>query len=287
MSGWSDAAFAASGALQYLINKQSTERIAEFDSESIYSYSLTRPLTALRGGQRITQWPKLTWEALPVPGGAHDLVLLVGPEPDLRWQGCLDAILDFAQKLGIVEVICLGAFLAAVHYAQPPVMLGISPDATLEQRLREMGLSDTNYEGATGLVAALVTEAAARGLPAASIWVAAPNYLGNLINPKLSSAMLAVVERLLGQDLGRGDLDRAAQNVKRRIDDILRSRPDLANYLQSLAGQQAGGRQFTPGAQEERSEPGELPSAEEVLKDLEEHLRRLRDRPPDQSDGTE
>src|ERR1041385_6441173 len=82
VSGWSDAGSGASGALGYLLQKWSARRFAEFDSDAIYSYTVTRPATTRMGGRRRLHWPELVWFALPIPHGDRDLVLLVGPEPD-------------------------------------------------------------------------------------------------------------------------------------------------------------------------------------------------------------
>jgi hypothetical protein len=54
VSGWSDAGSAASGALAYLLGKWSTRRFAEFDSDVIYNYTVTRPATIRAGGP---SWP--------------------------------------------------------------------------------------------------------------------------------------------------------------------------------------------------------------------------------------
>ena len=66
--GWADAASAATGALRYLLLKRPGQRIAEFDPDAIYSYTVTRPVTTLepRAGRRL-QWPELSLTALFVP----------------------------------------------------------------------------------------------------------------------------------------------------------------------------------------------------------------------------
>lgn len=273
-AGWADAASAASSALRYLLLKRDGQRIAEFDPDTLYTYTMTRPVTVLDGmGGRRLQWPQLPWTALEVPEAPHDLVVLVGPEPDLRWRQCVQAIGSFASQLGVSRVLTFGGFLAQVHYAGPPTVLGVSADPQMRTVLHQLGIQESNYQGPTGFVTAVLREVADRGMPAASLWVAAPSYLSSTTNPKLAAALLRAAERLLGQDLWVQELETAGRDMERRIEDALRARPDLTSFLQRLSGELE--LPPTTGPQPEEQE-AELPSAEEVLRDLEEHLRRLK-----------
>ena len=272
--GWADAATAATGALRYLLLKREGRRIAEFDPDLLYAYTATRPVTVQEGGGiRRLRWPELVWTVIEVPEADHDLVILVGSEPDLRWRECVEAIGSFASRLGVTTVLTFGGFLAQVHFAGPPPMMGISADAPFRAVMRELGIEESNYQGPTGFVTAILQEAAGRGIPAASLWTAAPNYLSNTSNPKLAAALLRAAERLLQQDLWLAELEAAGRDMERRIEDALRARPDLASFLRGLSGETESPEPSTMGNEETDAE---LPSAEEVLRDLEEHLRRLK-----------
>ncbi|MHB1162136.1 MAG: PAC2 family protein, partial [Chloroflexota bacterium] len=236
--GWADAASAASGALRYLLLKRDGYRIAEFDPDAIYCYTTTRPVNLLHAaGRRTLQWPELALTAIEVPEAAHDLVVLVGPEPDLRWRECVSAIGSFASRLGVSHVITFGGFLAQVHYAGPTSLVGSSSDPQLKAKLLELGIEESSYQGPTGFVTAVLRDAADRGVPAASIWVAAPSYLSNTSNPKLAAELLRVAQQLLGQDLWLQELEAAGHDMDRRIEDALRARPDLADFLGRLSGE--------------------------------------------------
>lgn len=107
-SGWADAGLASSQALRYILQKRENERIAEFQPDAIYVYTTTRPSAVFTSpGQRVLRYPSLSWYAVPVPEAPRDLVILVGPEPDLRWQDCLEMSGVFMEQLGISQVITL------------------------------------------------------------------------------------------------------------------------------------------------------------------------------------
>jgi PAC2 family protein len=275
VSGWSDAGSAASGALSYLLGKWSTRRFAEFDSDAIYNYTVTRPATVRPGGgRRRLHWPELVWHALPVPHAQRDLVLLLGPEPDLRWREVRRAALGLIERLQASMVITLGAFYAQVLHTGSVPMFARSYDAGLALTLDELRLSDTDYQGPTGLVTALADAVEARGIPVAGLWAAAPMYLQGTPNPKLSAALLSATERLVGAELGVAELETAGRDLERRIDQALRDRPDFEKLVQGLAGQVEPEPATAPP--EQLPTTGELPAPEDLVRDLEGYLKDLR-----------
>ena len=134
-------------------------------------------------------------------------MLVLGPEPDLRWRTCSNALIDLAQHLCSETVIGLGAYLAPTSHAGPVVLTGRGTSPDLRRSLSALGLHDGKYEGPTGFLTVLQEAAVQRGLAAASVWASSPVYLRDLSNPKLSAALLGVVERVLKVELGLTELE--------------------------------------------------------------------------------
>jgi len=267
LAGWPDAGRAASGALEYLIMKWAPRRFAELESGRIYVQTANRPRAKTgRSGQRRLIWPSFAFYALPVPQAPRDLVLLLGPEPDLRWRTVGGAILDLAERLGSEVVVSLGAYLAPVSHGGPVVLTGRGTRPELRRALTGLGLRDGKYEGPTGFLTVLQEVTSQRGLASASIWAASPIYLRDLPNPKLSAALLSIVEKVLRVDLGLTELEVAGRDLERRIDEELSARPDLERFVRRLA---------SDGDDEIDLE--DLPEAEDLLDDLETYLQRLRE----------
>ena len=280
VSGWSDAGSAASGALGYLTGKWSTRRFAEFDPDAIYNYTVTRPATVRPGGRRRLHWPELAWYAVPMPHAQRDLVILLGPEPDLRWRELRRAAMELMSRLEASMLLTLGAFYAQVPHTGPVPLFGRSADPELLAKLERLDVSDTDYQGPTGLVTALADAAEARGLAAAGLWAAAPIYLQGTTNPKLSAGLLTAAEQLSGVTLGVSELEAAGRDLERRIDEAIRGRPDFKKLVQGLGGR----LELEPEAEPAAPPPdpdllpptGPLPDPKEVLQELEEFLQGLR-----------
>jgi hypothetical protein len=280
-SGWPDASLAATGALKYLRAKYEATRLAELDPEVVFCYSITRPVTSmLDRGRRSFRYPELVVYGVPLPFAERDVVLVTGPEPDLLWRASCSAIAEYAQQIGVQNVVTFGAFYAQVpHNLRPPVF-GRSADDSERERLAALGIQDTAYEGPTGFPTALADATQQRGIPSTGLWAAGPIYLQGGTNPKVALRLLRVVERMHGVELGLGELRGASVDLDRRIDEALHARPDLERFVRRMAG--VPEPESEAGETGEVEAPGELPSPEEFLQSLEDYLRESRPKEPDE-----
>src|SRR5437763_7386815 len=109
-TGWADAASGASGALSYVLLKRPGDELASFDPEAIYNYTVTRPVVRMgRSGPRELKWPALTFTGVALPDAEHDLLVLLGPEPDLRWRADTREAAAPAGQLRVRRVVGLGS----------------------------------------------------------------------------------------------------------------------------------------------------------------------------------
>ena len=66
---------------------------------------------------RFIEWPTVELWSASTPGG--DVILLLGPEPALRWRLFTEQVVGVATELGVSMVITLGALLADVLHTRP------------------------------------------------------------------------------------------------------------------------------------------------------------------------
>jgi proteasome assembly chaperone (PAC2) family protein len=179
---------------------------------------------------------------------------------------------DLAERMGVTKVLTLGAYLAPVAHGGEVKLSGRASRAELRRALAGLGLRDSTYEGPTGFPTVLLEAAAKRGLVAGSIWAASPVYLRSMQNPKLSAALLGIVEKLLDVDLGLTELEISGRDLEHRVDEELAARPDLEAFVRRLAGADEG------------DDLSDVPDVEEMLDDLEQYLGRLVDGDEDEDD---
>ncbi|HZU06023.1 MAG TPA: PAC2 family protein [Chloroflexota bacterium] len=289
-AGWGDGAMAGTNALQYLLSKHQAQRLGGFDPDEIYVYTTTRPVTLRReNGERELVWPSLELYACPLPAGKQDALLLLGPEPNLRWRGCARAILDAAIRCKARVVIVLGSYWDRVTHLGRPLLTARAADHITRDALIALRLPESGYQGPTGFTSALLEACAQRGLPAAGISARAPHYAQGIAHPKLALALLETVQRLLGLRFDLAELEGASREYERLLTQRLQQEPRLWRYVQQLAAEQGqagevddlarGPWQKIVAASPTTEQPApaaesDLPSGQELVEAVEEFLRR-------------
>ncbi|MBV9577759.1 MAG: PAC2 family protein [Chloroflexi bacterium] len=288
--GWIDGSWAATNALRYLVDQLAAPRIAELDPETFYNFTDTRPRVVVRGpGDRSVRWRPGRWHAAHMDEAVeHDLVLFIGPEPNLRWQTFTRVMLDVFQQVGVEALMTLGTVLAPTHHRASVPLRGWATTEAWRLALRGRGIRRNAYEGPTGIATILSVGARERGLAAISVTASTPNYLGNSANPRTSLELLRAVGDVYGVRLPLADLERGVRSYNEQVDQLLANQPELRAEIDKLA-QAAEEEPEPPNLEPPPSETaggGELPRGADVVRELEDFLKQLRqgqDDPPTDS----
>ena len=162
-------------------------------------------------------------------------------------------------------------------------MTGWSNDEHLTEQLAGRNMTFTNYEGPTGFVTVLLSEAQKRGLPSLAIYGFAPNYIQGVPNPRVSHALLQAFSEMSGVPLELRELDRAGRALSRQVDRLLQDQPQLREQVErmlNLMNEEEASRTDDDEPEPSTGAPGgtsvELPSPQAVVNELEEFLRQLR-----------
>jgi predicted ATP-grasp superfamily ATP-dependent carboligase len=267
--GWGDAGSGATSAIAYLLEDVEPEPCAWLDPEACFDFTVQRPLTTRTPGGRWTlTYPRIQFYGVFRPNHERDLVLLTGPEPHFNWPTLTRAVAEYTRELGVEIAMTMGVFLGSVsHRTVSLVRRTLDPE--LDRRLGRVGAVDTGYQGPTGFVTALVHAWTEIGLPAASVWAAAPIYL-RAVNPAVAAALLGAIEEVTEVRLDLGPLRDRAQAFIREVDAMLASNPELANQLRQMIdlGPETGGPESTAST--------DLPSGQSLVEELERFLRERR-----------
>ncbi len=265
--GWNDAADAASTALTHVVHALGARRFAVIDPEEFYDFQATRPrITMVDGQARSIEWPEVELYEAKIPRAPRDLLLLTGSEPSFRWRAFSSLIVELAEALGVQMVVTLGALLADVPHTRAINVTGLASDPALVGRL---GLTQSSYEGPTGIVGVLHAACHAAGVPSASLWAAVPHYVAAAPNPKAALALVRKLEGLVGVAVDGSQLETAAVDYERQVNAAVQSDPDVQAFVARL--ERAAG---------EHSDEYELPSGDSIARDLQRFLRQRGDDPP-------
>lgn len=229
--GWNDAGEAASGAVRYVAEAIRAVPLADLDAEPYLDLTVHRPwVRPGRAGGREIEWP-ITRFSYGSNDASHDLVLAVGVEPHLRWRAYCEEFAGLVRRLGVRRAVLLGAYVADVVYSRPVGVTGFASD---ERLLTEIGVPVSHYEGPTGIVGVLGERLLADGVQVLSLWAGLPHYIGASPNPRGSLALVQKLVSGLPLAIDEEPLRASAAAFEQKISAIVRSDPELAEYVRQL-----------------------------------------------------
>ena len=259
LTGWFDASLAATGALEWLLRDRIAPIVASIDADPFYDFTQERPDVWLDDDESVNiRWPANEFRIARFPGGSHDLVVLSGVEPHVRWSTYCECVTAMASRLGCDIVVTLGANPDSVPHTRMPPVVGSSTNVEL---IRRLGLGRPQYQGITGVIGVLQERLEKLAIPAISLRVGVPHYLGNAQHPKSSAALLHHLEHVLGIPTSHAELDGEIDRWQSLHDEAVAEDSHAAAYVQLLE------RQF-----DQRTE-AMLPTADDLAAELEAFLR--------------
>jgi proteasome assembly chaperone (PAC2) family protein len=257
LDGWVDAGVGAQTARSALLEHLETVTVATFDADVLLDQRARRPVMHLVDGVLTgLSWPGIELRAASDPNG-NDLLLLVGAEPDHLWQAFTRDAVDLALDLGTRMVVTFGAYPAPVPHTRPTRLSSTASDATMARVAQVRATIDVPG----GVHAALERRAADVGIPAVGLWAQVPHYASAMPCPAAAVALLEGFAELSGIEVPRGDLDVAAEQTRRRIDELIAGNVEHQDMVRRLEQQYDG------------ETSGGLPSGDELAAEVERFLR--------------
>jgi proteasome assembly chaperone (PAC2) family protein len=232
LKGWIDAGLGADGAADVLRQELDLNTVARFDADALLDWRARRPTMRLVDGVNT----QITWEDTELSwakdGLGHDVLLLLGNEPDHAWLAFSEQVVDLAGDLGTRMVLGLGAYPTPVPHTRTPRLASSASTDELAQ-----GLLQNSVEVPSGVQGMIERRAALRGLPALGLWAQVPHYVSAMPYPAASLALLQGANRVTGLDLPLGSLPDLADASRRRIDELIAQNPEHTAMLEQLEAQ--------------------------------------------------
>ena len=229
--GWFDVGGAATGALEWLSERNDSIRVAHIDGEEFFNFAEQRPTVRLRDEQREIVWPSNDVHVLRPPDTQHDLVLVVGAEPQLSWRTYGEIIVELASRSGASSLVTVGAHIADIPHSRPFLVTGSTTDAGLA---KAWGLDRPSYEGPDrDRGRAPRAFRAARHAGSLAEGGRAPLRLGRP-QPEGSQGPAGALRARDGHPTGWSELDEAAEDWEQRVNEAMKADDDVVAYVRRL-----------------------------------------------------
>jgi hypothetical protein len=265
LSGWVDVGSAGTLAAARLAGDG--ELVATFDTDALFDYRTNRPvLDIYDASMKQLAWPELTMRRASF--GGRDLLVLTGTEPDLRWKEFASAVREVSLRLGVTQLISLGAVPAAIPHTIPTPVLATASDRSL------LAEDIPVLEGALRVPSAAVSVndlyLSEAGIPTVGFWAQVPHYVAALYHAGAVALLRRTAEHL-GIDIPIEEFEEEARTQRAQLDQIVDARPEAKAYVERL----------------EQMSAEQVPSGEEIAAELERFLRETTDPHPFEDGGSD
>ena len=265
MEGWIDAGLGAAAAIATILGQTETQPVATFDADLLLDQRARRPVVRIENGVNTG----LTWPTIQLRAGRdaaqHDVLFLVGPEPDVQWRAFTKAVVGLARQHAVRLVVGLGAFPAPVPHTRPT---RLAATATTQELAEKVGFVTGTIEVPAGIGAALERGFAEAGIPAVGLWARVPHYAAAMPYPSASAALVAGLAGVADLTFDAGELVSAATVSSTQLDELIANSEEHTAMVRQLEEQIDAAE--GPQADLDLSR---LPSGDEIAAELERFLR--------------
>ena len=261
LDGWIDAGFAAANALGTILEDLDTMTVAVFDTDALLDHRSRRPIMHLLDGINTG----LTWPSIELRAGAdadgHDVLFLVGAEPDHRWRAFSEAVVNLAHHFGADTVLGLGAYPAPSPHTRPTRLVATATDPDMAHRIGSVG---GRVDVPAGVHAAIERHSADEGLPATGLWAQVPHYAAVMPYPDGALSLIEGLRTYGGLHFPLGELVEDSRSTRTRLDELVSNSDEQIAMVRKL-------EQQADALGDAGNEP--LPTGDDLAAELEQFLR--------------
>ena len=259
--GWGNAGEVASSTVDFMVNSLEAELLAVLESDDFYLFTVNRPLVSIANGHlKSLDLPRSRFYfSTNSPG--KDLILFMGPEPQLCWHQYMEAFMQLCHRFGVKSFITLGGLHDEVLHNETKISAaGASMDDV--QRLRQLRepVALIDYVGPSAIHSLFLAKAQEQNMESISLWAHAASYLQGT-NYRLCSGLIRRLNPLLEMEVDTTELDLSWKLVEDQIEKLIKQNDQLKQHVEKLKRREKRGS-FTPSP----SSPAKVIRLDEFLK---------------------
>lgn len=269
LEGFSDAGQAIQGATAHLKEKLDAQLIVEFDADELVDYRSRRPQLKY-SFDHFAEYsePRIQMHAVKAADGTSFL-LLSGLEPDLRWDGFTESLIDLAGSLGVRMTVGLGSIPLGVPHTRPTNSSAHASDVEL---IRGFTAWPGEFSVPGNVSALLELRMAEQGIPSAGFTVHVPQYLAQTAYPAAVQHLVSSIAKITDLDLPTDELEKAAEEFTIQVESQISDNAEIKTAVELMEKQYDEFMEARQGSDSLNPGGKPLPSGDEIGAEFERFL---------------
>jgi predicted ATP-grasp superfamily ATP-dependent carboligase len=266
MDGWIDSGYSAATSAKALLDNATSETIYSFDVGDLLDNRTRRPRVKIVNGL-ITS---LSW-VQPVIKLCRDrnskqVLLLTGPEPDLRWKDFALEILEIVKRHKVRYIIGLGAFPFTWPHTRPIKIIATGSDMDLVDKIGYLGGEIDAPASVVDVIGKFCQDSGTEA-KFVNLWAQVPHYVANIYYPQAALALLDTLIQLCGLEINLDPLRQEALDLSAQLDNLISASDEHFDMVRNLE------EQVDLGSGTRNWNYEDIPSGDEIAAELERYLR--------------
>lgn len=279
LDGFLDAGRGASLAAERLVRERGPV-VATFDVDALFDYRARRPpISFVRDHYADYEAPRLVVRRQRDDAG-REFLLLIGPEPDIRWEGFARAVREVLERFEVGSVVAMAAVPMAVPHSRPVALTEHANDPDLV-------LGPSAWQGElrvpSSAQALLELRLGEWGRRMQGVVVHVPHYVAQMGYPRAAMALVEHVARVADLTFDLEDLRADAARTDAEIAEYLESNDEVRQVVAGLEQQYDTFHRAAADGTNLLAPDEPLPSGEDIGRQFEQFLAGL-DGPDDHHD---
>ncbi|GGA57923.1 hypothetical protein GCM10011490_04720 [Pseudoclavibacter endophyticus] len=273
LAGYRDAGQVVPQLREHLLDDVDSTVVARVAIDEVFDYRARRPIVAIDGpslGE--IRMPSLEVRLLHDDAGIPYL-LLAGLEPDYRWDTLANELVALADDLEVSSVTWAHSFAMPVPHTRPVRLSVTGNRADLAEQL---SVWSPHTEAPAHFAHVLGARLAERDYPVLGLVALIPHYVAEVPVPSGAIAVIEGLGTVTGLMLSTSALREADREFRQSVDEQITGNHEVLELISSLEQQHDSYLANLPN-QPSMINAEDLPTADDLARELEQFLARTRD----------
>ncbi len=272
LTGFSDSGATVQQLSEHLFANLDNEVLIRFENDELLDYRSRRPILYFEKDHIDSYEPANLAIYLMRDEADQPFLLLEGYEPDMRWEGFAEAVVEIAQRYQISSFTWVHAIPFPIPHTRPT---GITVSGNRREMIDRFSEWKPQTQVPGNIVHLLEYRLTEAEFQVAGFVLLVPHYLADNEVPKSALSGLELITAATGLVFPSDDLRERAAGFETKVNAQVQENAELSKLIQTLEQGYASGE--TAPARAPLGRPtAQPPSADQLADELEKYLANLR-----------